>query len=66
MLEWAFSYTVVLMSSISCSIGPETCDILDRLLILDPRTRITASQALEHDYFWSDPLPADPKTYVEF
>lgn len=44
------------------SIGPETCDLLDKLLTLDPRTRITAARALDHDYFWSDPLPADPKT----
>ena len=30
----------------------------------NPKERITASQALDHDYFWTDPLPADPKTYV--
>ena len=28
----------------------------------NPRERITAAQALEHDYFWTDPLPADPKS----
>jgi serine/threonine-protein kinase BUR1 len=44
------------------SIGPETCDLLDKLLTCNPRDRITASQALDHDYFWTDPLPADPKT----
>ncbi|KAJ4479880.1 kinase-like domain-containing protein [Lentinula lateritia] len=44
------------------SIGPETVDLLDQLLICNPKERITASQALEHDYFWTDPLPADPKT----
>lgn len=44
------------------SIGPETCDLLDRLLTCNPRERITASAALDHDYFWTDPLPADPKT----
>ncbi|KAJ4468845.1 kinase-like domain-containing protein [Lentinula aciculospora] len=43
-------------------IGPETVDLLDQLLICNPQQRITASQALEHDYFWTDPLPADPKT----
>ncbi|KAL7284009.1 hypothetical protein ACG7TL_001282 [Trametes sanguinea] len=32
------------------TIGPETVDLLDKLL------------ALDHDYFWTDPLPADPKT----
>ncbi|KAJ3902594.1 kinase-like domain-containing protein [Lentinula edodes] len=44
------------------SIGPETVDLLDQLLICNPKERISASQALEHDYFWTDPLPADPKT----
>ncbi|KII91253.1 hypothetical protein PLICRDRAFT_105189 [Plicaturopsis crispa FD-325 SS-3] len=43
------------------SIGPETCDLLEKLLTCNPRERITASQALDHDYFWTDPLPADPK-----
>ncbi|KAG5353415.1 hypothetical protein C0989_006928 [Termitomyces sp. Mn162] len=26
------------------------------------RERITAAEALDHEYFWTDPLPADPKT----
>lgn len=43
-------------------IGAETCDLLDKLLTCNPRERLTASQALDHDYFWTDPLPADPKT----
>ena len=42
-------------------IGAETVDLLDKLLICNPRERMTASQALDHDYFWTDPLPADPK-----
>jgi serine/threonine protein kinase len=37
---------------------------MDKLLVCNPRQRITASQALDHDYFWTDPLPADPKTCV--
>ncbi|KAH9911999.1 Pkinase-domain-containing protein [Amylocystis lapponica] len=44
------------------AIGPETCDLLDKLLIINPKERFTATQALDHDYFWTDPLPADPKT----
>ncbi|KAI0711430.1 kinase-like domain-containing protein [Earliella scabrosa] len=44
------------------SIGSETVDLLDQLLVCNPRQRLTAAQALDHDYFWTDPLPADPKT----
>lgn len=47
-----------------CSIGPETVDLLDKLLVCNPRQRLSAVQALDHDYFWTDPLPADPKSYV--
>jgi serine/threonine-protein kinase BUR1 len=46
------------------SYGVETCDLLDRLLTCNPRDRITASEALEHDYFWTDPLPADANSCV--
>ncbi|KAL4068600.1 kinase-like domain-containing protein [Scleroderma yunnanense] len=44
------------------SIGAETCDLMDKLLTCNPRERITASAALDHEYFWTDPLPADPKS----
>ncbi|KAI0747044.1 kinase-like domain-containing protein [Daedaleopsis nitida] len=44
------------------SLGPETVDLLDKLLVCNPRQRLTAAQALDHDYFWTDPLPADPKS----
>ncbi|KAK7018986.1 kinase-like domain-containing protein [Favolaschia claudopus] len=47
-------------------IGKDTCDLLDRLLTCNPRDRITAAQALDHDYFWTDPLPADPKTLPQY
>ena len=43
-------------------LGEEGTDLMDRLLTIDPRRRMSASEALEHDYFWTDPLPADPKT----
>ncbi|KAG5643702.1 hypothetical protein DXG03_009751 [Asterophora parasitica] len=48
------------------SVGYETCDLLDRLLTCNPRDRITAAQALDHDYFWTDPLPADPKSMPSY
>jgi len=49
---------------LSRSIGPETCDLMDKLLTCNPRERVTASAALDHEYFWTDPLPADPKRCV--
>ncbi|XP_014483440.1 PREDICTED: cyclin-dependent kinase 9-like [Dinoponera quadriceps] len=35
------------------------CDLLDKLLTLDPDKRINADQSLNHDFFWSDPMPCD-------
>ncbi|KAL0576067.1 serine/threonine protein kinase, CMGC, CDC2/CDK subfamily [Marasmius crinis-equi] len=47
-------------------ISPDTCDLIDKLLTCNPQQRITAEQALDHDYFWTDPLPADPKTLPSY
>lgn len=35
------------------------CDLLDKLLILDPSKRIDSDSALNHDFFWTDPMPGD-------
>lgn len=35
------------------------CDLLDKLLMLDPNERIDADTALNHDFFWADPMPCD-------
>ncbi|XP_022644734.1 cyclin-dependent kinase 9-like [Varroa jacobsoni] len=34
-------------------------DLVDKLLTLDPAERIDADNALNHDFFWTDPMPSD-------
>ncbi|KAL7084688.1 hypothetical protein ACP275_14G237100 [Erythranthe tilingii] len=41
-------------------------DLLDRMLILDPSHRIAAKDALDAEYFWTDPLPCDPKSLPKY
>ncbi|KAK6263456.1 hypothetical protein QUC31_009272 [Theobroma cacao] len=36
-------------------------ELLERMLMLDPSQRISAKDALDAEYFWTDPLPCDPK-----
>lgn len=33
-------------------------DLIDKLLILDPRKRLDSDNALNHDIFWEDPMPS--------
>jgi cyclin-dependent kinase 9 len=40
---------------------PNGLDLLDKLLTLDPKKRIDSDEALDHDFFWTEPLPADLK-----
>ncbi|XP_043476430.1 cyclin-dependent kinase 9-like [Leptopilina heterotoma] len=35
------------------------CDLMDKLLVLDPSKRIDSDTALNHDFFWTDPMPCD-------
>lgn len=37
--------------------SPAALDLLDKLLTLDPDQRINAGEALDSDYFWTDPMP---------
>ncbi|CAB3376051.1 Hypothetical predicted protein [Cloeon dipterum] len=38
---------------------PYARDLLDKLLMLDPKKRADSDTALNHDLFWNDPLPTD-------
>ncbi|GFS63146.1 cyclin-dependent kinase 9, partial [Trichonephila clavipes] len=37
---------------------PFALDLIDKLLKLNPSKRIDSDSALNHDFFWSDPLPS--------
>ena len=37
--------------------NPLACDLIDKLLCLDPSKRFDADLALNHDFFWTDPIP---------
>lgn len=34
-------------------------NLIDQLLQLDPRSRFDAEAAINHDFFWTDPMPAE-------
>ncbi|CAL1532606.1 unnamed protein product [Lymnaea stagnalis] len=38
-------------------------DLLNRFFAYDPEKRITAEEALDHDYFQESPLPVDPSMF---
>ena len=46
--------------------GRECADLIDRLLVLDPAKRLTAAEALEHEWFWTKPFPADPASLPKY
>lgn len=47
-------------------IDREAVDIIDKMLVMDPKQRITAAQALEHEYFKCEPLPCQPSEIEKF
>uniref|UniRef100_A0A9I9CXD1 Protein kinase domain-containing protein n=1 Tax=Cucumis melo TaxID=3656 RepID=A0A9I9CXD1_CUCME len=41
-------------------------ELLEKMLTLDPSQRIAAKDALDAEYFWTDPLPCDPKSLPKY
>jgi len=41
-------------------------DMLCQLLALDPPKRMSAKAALDHDWFWKDPMPCKPERLAAF
>ncbi|RZC65155.1 hypothetical protein C5167_008845 [Papaver somniferum] len=41
-------------------------ELLDKMMTLDPSQRISAKDALDAEYFWTDPLPCDPKSLPKY
>lgn len=41
-------------------------DLMDKILVLNPKKRLTAVEALDHPWFWEDPFPTDPALFVLF
>ena len=37
----------------------DACDLLDQLMQLCPSERLDAGEALNHDFFWLDPIPSN-------
>lgn len=45
---------------------PLCVDLLDKILVLNPKQRLTAHQVLDHDSFYSEPYPTQPRDLPKF
>jgi len=47
-------------------LADKAVDLVQKMLILDPAKRIAAADALDHDWFWSDPMPCEPSSLPRY
>ncbi|KAF8600562.1 Pkinase-domain-containing protein [Ceratobasidium sp. AG-I] len=55
-----------LMGEGSTPMDEHGVDLVSKLLTLNPATRTTAFEALDHDCFWTEPLPCDPSSLPKY
>mmetsp|Transcript_31846 Transcript_31846/g.51412 ORF Transcript_31846/g.51412 Transcript_31846/m.51412 type:complete len:476 (+) Transcript_31846:205-1632(+) len=48
------------------SVTADAIDLIDKLLTLDPKKRISASDALDAEYFWVEPRPCSPSSLPHY